>query len=172
MPPLDIEGDDDGVYADDIDRENIYTYSSVEERDQIEADEVEEQDRRHALNPLVMIGNGCRAVESVDDWASDPEIAAKEKELEAMYAAVLESRGEVVRRQVRTAAGIADIVTDDAVIEVKLNLTRAALFSAVGQVTVYAAELGRPRRVVFGYRVPGTEKLIDAIRLAGIEVEG
>jgi hypothetical protein len=71
-----------------------------------------------------------------------------------------------------TAAGIADIVTDDAVIEVKLNLTRAALFSAVGQVTVYAAELGRPRRVVFGYRVPGTEKLIDAIRLAGIEVEG
>lgn len=121
--------------------------------------------------PQVWIIGGEKPVlaRHIADWSSD--IAGRESELEAAYAAQLGRSDENVERQVRIpGVGIADIVTDDAVIEVKLWLTRSALFSAVGQVTVYAAALSKPRRVVFGYDAGTPQTLIDAIRATGVEV--
>lgn len=96
----------------------------------------------------------------------------READLEAHLVSRLVRLGiRPVDRQVRTGAGIADVVTPDTVYEVKLYLTRVSLFQAVGQVSVYAACLGKPRRVIAGYYAPGTEALIEAVKLAGVEVE-
>lgn len=120
---------------------------------------------------LMWIGgkDGPRVAKHIADWGDD--VAEKESLLEAAYATQLEREGMAVRRQVRIpGVGIADIVTDDAVIEVKLWLTRAALFSAVGQVTVYAAALGKARRVVMGYDTGTPAGLDAAVRAAGVEI--
>lgn len=113
--------------------------------------------------------DGQKPTQRIGDWSDD--VAVRESEIEAAYADQLARQGEQVERQVRIGGvGIADIVTEDAVIEVKLWLTRAALFSAVGQVTTYAAVLGKERRVVFGYDAGAPDGLIEAIRSAGVEV--
>jgi hypothetical protein len=75
-----------------------------------------------------------------------------------------------VERQVRTRAGIADIVTASTVYEVKLHLTRVSLFQAVGQVSVYARELERPHRVIIGQWTPETDRLAASIEKLGIRV--
>jgi hypothetical protein len=112
--------------------------------------------------------DGPRPMRHIDDWSDD--VAGRESELEEAYARNLTRAGLNVRRQVRTSAGIADIVTDDSVIEVKLWLTRSALLSAAGQVTAYAAVLNKPRRVIFGYEAGASGGLTDALRLSGIEI--
>ena len=112
--------------------------------------------------------NGPRPYRDISDWGDD--IAERESELEEAYANQLDRLGANVQRQVRTSAGIADIVTDDAVIEVKLWLTRSALLSAAGQVTAYAAVLNKPRRVIFGYESTASIGLENALRQAGIEI--
>lgn len=73
-----------------------------------------------------------------------------ELEMELRLCRILDSEGIAYERQVRTPAGVADVVTSQTVYEVKLDLTRSALFKAVGQVTLYAAALKRPRRVIIG----------------------
>lgn len=96
-----------------------------------------------------------------------------EADLETTLADRLRALGiRPVDRQVRTRSGIADVVTSDTVYEVKLHLTRVALFQAVGQVSVYARELERPRRVIVGQQTHETDRLAAAIRKLGIEVEG
>lgn len=80
--------------------------------------------------------------------------------------------GEGVQRQVRLQCGIADIVTDGAVFEVKTWLDRGSVLKAIGQVTVYAADLGGDRRrVIIGQEHADTAKLLPVVRRAGIEVE-
>lgn len=126
--------------------------------------------QRSKKEPGIYVLGGASPVpvKDIGEWGDDA--ATAERELEAAYAKQLAANGHAVRRQVRTEAGVADIVTDDAVIEVKLHLTRSALFGAVGQVTAYAACLGRPRRVVFGYGVEGTDAVIAALEASGVEV--
>lgn len=70
-----------------------------------------------------------------------------------------------------TQAGIADIVTPDSVYEVKLELSRVSMFQAIGQVSVYARELERPRRVIVGQWTRETERLAVHVRKLGIVVE-
>jgi hypothetical protein len=95
-----------------------------------------------------------------------------EADLERALVRRLEAIGiRTVAQQVRCRAGIADVVTPDTVYEVKLWLTRVSLFQAVGQVSVYARELERPRRVIVGQRAPDTERLANSIRKLGIAVE-
>lgn len=71
--------------------------------------------------------------------------AQNEHELETKLCRALRARGIHYDRQVRTAFGRADVVTQDTVFEVKLHLTRSTVFAAVGQVTMYAAALNRTR---------------------------
>jgi hypothetical protein len=96
----------------------------------------------------------------------------READIEANIARRLRAQGiGPVDTQVRTAAGIADIVTPDTVYEIKLSLTRVSLFQAVGQVSLYARELERPRRIIIGAWTPETDRLAAHIRKLGIEVE-
>jgi hypothetical protein len=76
-----------------------------------------------------------------------------EREIEDRWCRYLDSQGVAYRRQVTTPCGRADIVTEEAVYEVKLLLTRGALFKAVGQVTLYAAALNKRRRVIVGVAI-------------------
>lgn len=95
-----------------------------------------------------------------------------EQDFEEMLCYLLESEGISYRRQVRTGCGIADVVTADTVYEVKLELTRPVLFKALGQVTMYAAALRKPRRVIFG-RQPDSddfEELRRIVHLTGVRI--
>jgi hypothetical protein len=95
-----------------------------------------------------------------------------EADIEANIARRLRAQGiRPVETQVRTPAGIADIVTPTTVYEVKLVLSRVSLFQAVGQVSLYARELERPKRIIVGQRTPETDRLAARIRLLGITVE-
>lgn len=95
-----------------------------------------------------------------------------EADIEANVAIRLHRRGiRPVQRQVHCQAGIADIVTADTVYEIKLDLSRSSLFSAIGQVSVYARELERPNRVIVGRQTPETGRLIESVRKLGIKVE-
>lgn len=80
-----------------------------------------------------------------------------EREMVDLYCRMLESEGIPYQREVKNACGRADIVTADTVYEVKLDLTRPVLFKAMGQVTMYAAALGKPRRVVIGRALDSDE---------------
>lgn len=96
----------------------------------------------------------------------------READIEWNIAHRLRSQGiRPVETQVRTPAGIADIVTPTTVYEVKLSLTRVSLFQAVGQVSLYARELERPTRIIVGAWTPDTDRLAARIRLLGITVE-
>jgi hypothetical protein len=71
---------------------------------------------------------------------------------------LLTDEGISYERQVSTGWGRADVVTDDTVYEVKLDLTQSVLFKAIGQVTLYAAALKKPRRVIWG-RMPDSDTM-------------
>lgn len=90
--------------------------------------------------------------------------------LEQKLVETLEKRGVEYQRQVRTVCGIADVVTDDTVYEVKVALTLDILFKAVGQVSMYAEALGRNRRVIAGHRVKGMDDVYAVVRRLGVEI--
>lgn len=99
-------------------------------------------------------------------------VSGLESDVEQLLVDRLEAFGHSVERQVWVGVGRADVVTADAVYEVKRELTRSALFAAIGQVLVYASALGKPRRVVVGLRSKDrVDDLIAQARLAGVEVE-
>jgi Holliday junction resolvase-like predicted endonuclease len=96
----------------------------------------------------------------------------READIEASIVRRLKAQGiKPVEQQVRTLAGIADIVTADTVYEVKLELSRVSLFQAVGQVSVYARELERQHRVIVGQWTKETDRLAASVRKLGIRVE-
>lgn len=85
--------------------------------------------------------------------------------------AALESRGETTQREVRCAAGRADIVTAVAVYEVKCRLTPDALAEAIGQALLYRACIDpKLDAVVVGVRHPGCEALYESAATVGVQV--
>lgn len=79
-----------------------------------------------------------------------------EKKLEALIGKSLEDQGISVRYQVPCSAGIADIVTPDAIYEVKTDLYSNKLFEAIGQVLIYRQLINPSARVfVAGYAHKG-----------------
>lgn len=99
-----------------------------------------------------------------------PPSMGNEQALESRLCRTLDENGISWERQVRTECGIADVVTDEAVYEVKLVLDRSSLFKAYGQVTVYAEALGKKRRVIVGYPVRGLDAMVGAIERLGVEI--
>jgi hypothetical protein len=88
-------------------------------------------------------------------------------------AAALAGQGECVREQVRTPAGIADIVTDTAVYEIKFFLSRLVFFEAIGQALIYRqASDPSLRAVVVGFRDPRSDiaDLVPHAQQLGVEV--
>jgi hypothetical protein len=94
-----------------------------------------------------------------------------EADIEWDIARTLKAQGHDVATQVWTPSGVADVVTEDMVIEVKLWLSRVSMFQAVGQVSVYAAELGRPKRAIVGQATRETASLLAGVRRLGIMVK-
>ncbi len=120
------------------------------------------------------MGNGRFSMRRDKDAAvipmTPPPSMGNEQALEERLCRTLDDNGIRWDRQLRTEAGIADVVTDEAVYEVKLVLDRSSLFKAYGQVTVYAEVLGRKRRVIVGYPVRGLDAVVEAIERQGVEI--
>lgn len=92
-------------------------------------------------------------------------VALKEKNIEqCLYDALCEA-GIAVERQKRTPVGIADLVLDDTVIEVKVAIrTRREFHQAAGQARAYADAIGKQRAFVVASEIAET--------LAGYEAMG
>lgn len=74
----------------------------------------------------------------------------KEKAVEDAICKALQAHGIAYQRQVKTESGIADIVLEQAVIEVKRSIkTPATLAQAHGQASMYARALGLKLPIVF-----------------------
>ncbi len=98
-----------------------------------------------------------------------------EKSLEATFGEYLKKQGISVSHQVICDAGIADIVTPDAIYEIKDTLDREAIFSAIGQVSIYRQQINPTAKAfVVGRPFPMAEKAKDAITTAaaalGVEI--
>jgi hypothetical protein len=96
-----------------------------------------------------------------------------ERETEDGIVAELTAAGAPVRRQVRTASGVIDLLTPDAIYEVKTFLTRDSIFQGLGQLTVYASDGGagaRLRRVLVGRETHETAALLPALERLEVEV--
>lgn len=82
--------------------------------------------------------------------ASEPVLGmcVSEESLESMLSEYLTAHSKRNRRQMSNAAGVADIVTDDAIYEVKLHLTRSKYLKAIGQVLLYRQAINPGLRAV------------------------
>lgn len=99
--------------------------------------------------------------------------ASDEAALTQAFAAHLVSRGERVAVQVTCAVGIADVVTDRAVYEVKFYLTRNNVINALGQVLLYRQAINPAlRAVIVGFEVPSVplDALVHYANQLGVEV--
>jgi hypothetical protein len=74
------------------------------------------------------------------------------------------------RRQVKTRNGIADIVLEHAIIELKHELTPGALDSAVQQLYRYSGRLGALRAVIVCSEAAISNALRNVVELAGISI--
>jgi len=80
-------------------------------------------------------------------------IASCERELEQHLETDLRVAGIFCRSQVACAAGVADLVTADCIIELKFNpSTNEEWLKAIGQAVAYRHCLGKKRAVVFSHR--------------------
>ena len=77
-----------------------------------------------------------------------------ERDIEDGLCEHLESQGIPFQRQVPCEIGIADVVTDSTVYELKLSVAGSAIFAAIGQVLAYKAAFGLRRAVILAVR-PG-----------------
>lgn len=71
------------------------------------------------------------------------------------------------------SVGRADIVTDEAVYEVELTLTRAKRFEAIGQVLIYRQSINPDlKAIVIGCRSrENIEAIIENAKAIGVEVQ-
>jgi hypothetical protein len=95
-----------------------------------------------------------------------------EQGLEGAIAKALRAQGHRVRCQVRCKAGVADIVTDDRIIEVKRRFSRDELFKAVGQVLTYRQSINPRLRPVIIARTLDNEarSIVPNVEALGVEV--
>jgi len=89
---------------------------------------------------------------------------ASEKWIELTFGAMLRLHGFNPRHQVQCSAGIADIVSDLGVYEVKKYLTRQTMFEALGQALAYRQAINPDIcAVIVGIVTPEAKALIPAI---------
>lgn len=83
-----------------------------------------------------------------------------EHDLELAVGTSLEAQGISVRYQVPCDAGIADIVTPDAIYEIKVTLDDNSLFRALGQISIYRQQIN-PQAKAY---IVGKPSLMEAKR--------
>lgn len=104
----------------------------------------------------------------------------KEAAIEDGLCTLLGSAGRHFKRQVRTTAGIVDVLTDGGIYEVKRSFTRDTVFEAVGQLTLYSTAVHGDRTKVmvaegcipFGLRSPLRKNGIMVIEFPFAETDG
>ncbi len=90
--------------------------------------------------------------------------------IETALVARLKAEGKTPVRQVRTTAGIIDVLAGDTLYEVKARLDRDAILKATGQVLVYGQCCSITRRVIVGRPGDGLS-LIPYLKELHIDVE-
>jgi hypothetical protein len=103
-------------------------------------------------------------------FAALSENVKDERGLEDRIVKSLKAQGHRVRRQVYCRAGIADIVTNDAVIEVKYYLSSDKLFEAVGQVLMYRHVINPSARAVIVVASIDRHAPVEVARELGVEI--
>lgn len=105
-------------------------------------------------------------------FENDPKTSPRtEKKLERAIVNHLRKSGIEAKCQVRCAAGIADIVTPDAVYEVEQTLSRQKIFEAIGQVLLYRACINpHAKAIIAGYGASDLNTLKPYISSLGVEV--
>lgn len=84
-----------------------------------------------------------------------------ESELEMSYFNELLKTNKSARRQVQTRCGTIDILTDNAIYEIKLNLTRDSILKAIGQLLVCNLEMPRGKLYIVGRKRDEPNPLIE-----------
>ncbi|EFH86598.1 hypothetical protein [Ktedonobacter racemifer] len=94
----------------------------------------------------------------------------KEEKLEKEFGAKLTAQGIPVQYQVRCEHGRADIVTPDAIYEIKASLSRSTLHKAIAQVLLYRDCINpSAKAVVVGY--PHRKEKVDVAMANRLNVE-
>jgi hypothetical protein len=75
-----------------------------------------------------------------------------ERDIEDALCEYLESQGIPFQRQVPCEVGIADVLTDSTVYELKLSVAGSTIFTAIGQALAYRAAFGLKRAVILAVR--------------------
>ena len=93
-----------------------------------------------------------------------------EAKLEREFVAHLRNLGISVRTQVRCDSGIADVVTENEIYELKHRLDRTTFFQALGQVLLYRQSINPKARAVLVSRTSIVPELHALAKRMGIEV--
>jgi hypothetical protein len=124
----------------------------------------------HTLISLKLSRKWCKPIAS---RYQRPSRVEKERQLTAVIEDQLRHQGVVAIRGVQCAVGVADLVTPkhDMIFEVKPRLSRAALFTAVGQVLLYRQCLNpMAQAVIAGSFTDDVEVMRRYIEALGIEL--
>ena len=96
---------------------------------------------------------------------------AKEKRLELEFGKSLSAQGIPVQHQVKCECGIADIVTPDAIYEIKASLSRGNIYRAASQVLLYRNCINpSAKAVIVGYPHDKEPVDIEIANKLGIEI--
>lgn len=96
-----------------------------------------------------------------------------EKNLERLIVQSLRSQGIPVEIQVNCGVGVADLVTPEAIYEIKVALSRKRLFQAIGQVLIYRQAIDPSRRAIVAGYIDPSSNVLDILQYAsqiGVEV--
>jgi hypothetical protein len=93
-----------------------------------------------------------------------------ESKLERDFSSYLTSLGANVRTQVRCDSGVADIVTENKIYELKHKLNRSSFFSAIGQVLLYRQRINPKAAVAIVCRISLVPELHEVAKELGVEV--
>lgn len=116
--------------------------------------------------------HGERSAVHTLSWRIDQRRAkpwGSERDIEIALGLELESQGHIVERQARCKAGLADIVTEDSVFEIKGRLNKNEIFTAIGQLLLYNQCFKRPHLVIIG-RPSSALRLLEQVQALDIEV--
>lgn len=102
--------------------------------------------------------------------AKHKEEGLSELELEESYFNELLKTDKSARRQVRTRCGTIDILTDNAIYEIKLNLTRDSILKAIGQLLVDNLEKPRGKLYIISRKHDKSNPLIEYAKQLNIGV--
>ena len=93
-----------------------------------------------------------------------------EADIEEAFVKYLEKEGRAPQRQVRCKAGIIDILTDDAIYEVKRDLDRSSIITAIGELLLYQKAVPRNNLVIVGRNHHSLASLQHYLDTLGIKV--